>query len=112
MSDTINADGLEDWLGEAPAPDKLQYLEERNNRRIEIKKQFDAWFGEEEGYSFRYERFWDDFDSAKDKNDYNSMKLMVKWLRTAFEMGYHASESKLHSNEDTCSTGTLNGHGS
>ena len=112
MSDTINADGLEDWLGEAPAPDKLQYLEERNNRRIEIKKQFDAWFGEEEGYSFRYERFWDDFDSAKDKNDYNSMKLMVKWLRTSFEMGYCACESKLHSNEDTCSTGTLNGHGS
>jgi hypothetical protein len=86
--EAMNADGLEDWLGEAPAPDKLQYLEERNNRRIEIKKQFDAWFGELEGYTFRHERFWDDFDFAKDKNDYNSMKLMVKWLRYAFQVGY------------------------
>ena len=98
MSDTIDADGLEEWLGEAPAPDKLEYLEERNNRRIEIKKQFDAWFEEMEGYSFRYERFWDDFDYAKEsKNN----QLMVKWLRTAFEMGYNACESKLHNNEDT-----------
>jgi len=24
------------------------------------------------------------------------MKLMVKWLRTAFEMGYYASESKIN----------------
>ena len=96
MSDIINADGLEDWLGEAPAPDKLEYLEERNNRRIEIKKQFDAWFEEMEGFSFRHERFWDDFDFAKDKNDYNSMTLMVKWLRTSFEMGYCACESKIN----------------
>ena len=52
MSDTIDADGLEDWLGEAPAPDKIEYLEQQNNRRIEIKKQFDAWFEEMEGHSF------------------------------------------------------------
>jgi hypothetical protein len=88
MSDIINADELEDWLGKAPAPDKLEYLEERNNRRIEIRKQFDAWFGEQQGYSFRSERFWDDFDSAKDKNDYHTMKIMVKWLRYAFQVGY------------------------
>ena len=92
MSDTIGSDTLEDWLGEAPAPDKLEYLEQRNNRRIEIKKQFDAWFNELEGYSFRYERFWDDFDSAKDREDYHSMKLMVKWLRTAYEMGYNEGQ--------------------
>ena len=98
MSDTIDPGTLEDWLGEAPAPDKLEYLEERNNRRIEIKKQFDAWFEEMEGYSFRYERFWDDFDYAKEsKNN----QLMVKWLRTSFEMGYNACEAKLHNNEDT-----------
>jgi hypothetical protein len=97
MSDTIDADGLEDWLGEAPAPDKLQYLEERNNRRIEIKKQFDAWFEEMEVYSLRYERFWDDFDYAKEsKNN----QLMVKWLRTAFEMGYNARESKHYGGTD------------
>ena len=93
----IDADGLEDWLGEAPAPDKLQYLEERNNRRIEIKKQFDVWFGEMEGYSFRYERFWDDFDYAKEsKNN----QLMVKWLRSAFQVGYDACESKLYGGTD------------
>ena len=93
----IDADGLEDWLGEALAPDKLQYLEERNNRRIEIKKQFDVWFGEMEGYSFRYERFWDDFDYAKEsKNN----QLMVKWLRSAFQVGYDACESKLYGGTD------------
>ena len=75
--------------------------EAMNDKKLEIKKQFDEWFGELEGYSFRYERFWDDFDQAKNKNDYNSMKLMVKWMRTSFEMGYYACESKLHSNEDT-----------
>lgn len=98
MSDTIDPGTLEDWLGEAPTPDKLEYLEERNNRRIEIKKQFDEWFEELEGYSLRYERFWDDFDYAKEsKNN----QLMVKWLRTAFEMGYNTCETKLHNNEDT-----------
>jgi hypothetical protein len=91
--EAMNADGLEDWLGEAPAPDKLEYLEQQNNRRIEIKKQFDAWFEQMEGYSFRYERFWDDFDYAKESKDNRSM---VKWLRTAFEMGYNASESKFY----------------
>ena len=70
--------------------------EAMNAKKLEIEKQFDEWFGELEGYSFRYERFWDDFDQAKDKNDYNSMKLMVKWLRTSFEMGYYASESKIN----------------
>ena len=77
----------------------LEIAEQRealNAKKLEIKKQFDEWFGELEGYSFRYERFWDDFDSAKDKNDYHTMKIMVKWLRTAFEMGYYASESKLY----------------
>jgi hypothetical protein len=93
MSDTIDPSTLEDWLGEAPAPDKLEYLEERNNRRIEIKKQFDAWFEEMEGFSFRYERFWDDFDYAKASKDSQSM---VKWLRSAFQVGYDACESKLY----------------
>jgi hypothetical protein len=93
MSDIINPDTLEDWLGEEPAPDKLEYLEQQNNRRLEIEKQFDEWFGEMEGYSFRYERFWDDFDYAKESRNNQSM---VKWLRTAFEVGYYASESKLY----------------
>jgi hypothetical protein len=70
--------------------------EAMNAKKCKIEKQFDAWFGELEGYTFRHERFWDDFDSAKDKNDYNSMKSMVKWLRISFEMGYYASESKIN----------------
>ena len=70
--------------------------EAMNAKKLEIEKQFDEWFGELEGYSFRYERFWDDFDQAKNKNDYNSMKLMVKWMKIAFEMGYYASESKIN----------------
>jgi hypothetical protein len=96
MTDSIDPGTLEDWLGKEPEPDKLQYLKERNNRRLEIKKQFDEWFGELEGYSCRYERFWDDFDSAKGRNDYHSMKIMVKWMRTAFQVGYDACESKLY----------------
>ena len=63
-----------------------------NAQKRKIEKQFDAWFEEMEGYSFRYERFWDDFDYAKGSKDTQSM---VKWLRTAFEMGYNAG-SKLY----------------
>ena len=39
--------------------------EAMNAQKSKIEKQFDAWFEEMEGYSFRYERFWDDFDYAK-----------------------------------------------
>ena len=67
--------------------------EAMNAQKRKIEKQFDAWFEEMEGYSFRYERFWDDFDYAKGSKDTQSM---VKWLRTAFEMGYYASETKLY----------------
>jgi hypothetical protein len=67
--------------------------EAMNAKKLEIKKQFDEWFGELEGYTLRYERFWDDFDQAKNKNDY---KLMVKWMRIAYEMGYYACESKIN----------------
>ena len=71
--------------------------EAMNAQKRKIEKQFDAWFEEMEGYSFRYERFWDDFDYAKEsKNN----QLMVKWLRTAFEMGYDACESKLYGGTD------------
>jgi len=73
----------------------LEIAEQResmNVKKLEIDKQFDDWFEEMEGYSFRYERFWDDFDYAKESKDNRSM---VKWLRTAFEMGYYAG-SKLY----------------
>lgn len=73
----------------------LEIAEEResiNAKKLEIDKQFDEWFYELEGFVFRSERFWDDFDYAKDSKDTQSM---VKWLRTAFEMGYDAG-SKLY----------------
>ena len=73
----------------------LEIAEERqsmNAKQLEIDKQFDEWFYELKGFAFRSERFWDDFDYAKDSKDTQSM---VKWLRTAFEMGYDAG-SKLY----------------
>jgi hypothetical protein len=63
--------------------------ESQNARDDEIKKLFDEWFGELEGYSFRYERFWDDFDYATDSKDKQGM---VQWLRTAYEMGYNEGQ--------------------
>ena len=71
--------------------------EAMNAQKRKIEKQFDAWFEEMEGYSFRYERFWDDFDYAKASKD---NKSMVRWLRTAFEMGYDACESKHYGGTD------------
>jgi len=73
----------------------LEIAEKResiNAKKLEIDKQFDEWFYELEGFVFRSERFWDDFDYAKDFKDTQSM---VKWLRTAFEIGYDAG-SKLY----------------
>lgn len=46
---------------------------------------FENWFDELEGYSFRSERFYDDFDHATKTGDY---KVIVKWLQTAYEVGY------------------------
>ena len=60
-----------------------------NAQKYKIEKQFDAWFEEMEGYSFRYERFWDDFDYAKESKD---NQLMVKWLRSAFQVGYEQGQ--------------------
>jgi hypothetical protein len=45
---------------------------------------FDEWFYEMEGYSYRSERFWDDFEYAAKTNNY---LLMVNWLRASYEMG-------------------------
>jgi len=62
-----------------------------NTKKLEIQKQFDEWFDELEGYSFRSERFWDDYDYAKESGDTSIIK---KWLMFIFEQGYHACESK------------------
>jgi len=46
-----------------------------------------------EGYSYRSERFWDDFEYASQTKDYPMIK---KWLKTAWEIGYQTSESKFY----------------
>ena len=46
---------------------------------------FDAWFYEMEGYGFRAERFWSDYD-VKDQ------VAMMEWLRTAYQMGYEEGQ--------------------
>jgi len=46
---------------------------------------FDDWFYEMEGYGLRAERFWSDYD-AKDQI------AMMKWLRTAHQMGYEEGQ--------------------
>ena len=82
----------EEYLTHEEILEIAEQRESMNVKKLEIDKQFDEWFEEMEGYSFRYERFWDDFDYAKESKDNRSM---VKWLRTAFEMGYDAG-SKLY----------------
>jgi len=89
MTDKIDPDVLEDWLGTRPSPDKLEYLEAQNRRRAEIHTLFDQWFDELEGFAFRSERFWDDFDYVKESGDGKSIR---RWLRTAYEMGYNEGQ--------------------
>lgn len=45
---------------------------------------FDEWFYEMEKYSYRSERFYDDFDYAAKTKNYD---LIKEWLRAAYEMG-------------------------
>lgn len=51
--------------------------------------EFDDWFDELEGYSYRSERFYDDFDFAAKTKNYD---LMKQWLRTAYQMGYNEGQ--------------------
>ena len=46
--------------------------------------EFDEWFDELEGYSYRSERFYDDFDYAANTKNYN---LMKEWLIAAYKVG-------------------------
>lgn len=53
---------------------------------------FNDWFDELEGYSFRSERFWDDFDYAVKAREYD---LIRHWLFEAFKRGYeYGTEDK------------------
>ena len=81
----------EEYLTHESMLEIAEQREAMNAKKLEIEKQFDEWFGKLEGYSFRSERFWDDFYYAKDSKDNQSMMV---WLRSAFEQGYYACESK------------------
>lgn len=43
---------------------------------------FDDWFYELEGFSFRSEWFWTDYENQ-------NREAMLEWLKTAYEMGYN-----------------------
>jgi hypothetical protein len=50
-----------------------------------MNKGFDDWFYELEGFVFRSERFWDDFESK-------NRDSMLGWMRTAYQMGYEEGQ--------------------
>lgn len=50
---------------------------------------FEEWFDELEGYSFRSERFYDDFDYAAKTRNYD---LIKEWLRAAYEVGKESTK--------------------
>lgn len=85
----VSPDELTDWLGPAPSSEQTECLEQQNNRRLEIKELFEDWFYELVGFSFRSEWFCDDFDHATKTKDY---KRIIKWLRTAYKVGYEEGQ--------------------
>ena len=86
----------EEMLEEAARREKENQVLEIAKRFMEENKEamqklsaiegFESWFEELEGFAFRSERFYDDFDYAAKTKDY---KMIVDWLRTAYEMGYY-----------------------
>ena len=46
---------------------------------------FNDWFYEMEGYGFRAERFWGDFEGQ-------DRIAMIEWLKTAYKMGYEEGQ--------------------
>lgn len=59
------------------------------NNITETEEIFEEWFNELEGFSYRSERFWDDFYYASRSGD---TKSMTNWLKTAFQVGYDAAQ--------------------
>jgi hypothetical protein len=47
---------------------------------------FENWFHELELYSFRSERFLDDFDHAIVTKEHD---VMIRWLKAAYDAGYN-----------------------
>lgn len=57
-----------------------------------MQEQFDKWFNELEGFSFRSERAIDDLFYASETNN---VEMIKQWLYAAFEAGYGVKDDKL-----------------
>ena len=53
---------------------------------INLKKKFEDYFNEQEGFSLRSERFYEDFVNCRCK-DHIDIKMMIKWLQAAYTVG-------------------------
>ena len=51
---------------------------------IDLKKEFEEYFHELEGFGLRSERFYADIESQRHKEDY---EVMTEWLEAAFIQG-------------------------
>lgn len=52
-------------------------------------KNFDDWFNELEGYSFRSERF---FCETKCPDPFKQKEILTEWLKTAWQLGYESAK--------------------
>lgn len=52
--------------------------------KIDLKKKFEEYFHESEGFGLRSERFYADIESQRHKEDY---EVMTAWLEAAFIQG-------------------------
>ncbi|MFZ9740787.1 MAG: hypothetical protein ACO3CQ_02725 [Candidatus Nanopelagicaceae bacterium] len=64
--------------------------------RYYMQEQFDQWFNELEGYSFRSERLIDDLYYAADTKD---VSTIITWIKAAFEEGYKAAKEEQNEKE-------------
>lgn len=54
---------------------------------------FEDWFNELEGYSFRSERF---FGDVKCPDPFKQREILTEWLKTAWKLGHEsAKETKV-----------------
>jgi len=50
---------------------------------------FEDWFDELEGYSFRSERF---FNDAKCPDPFKKREILIEWLKTAWKLGHDSAK--------------------
>lgn len=55
---------------------------------------FDEWFNEQEGFSLRCERFYDDVEMYKYHCEAGDVDVLLKWLRAAYDVGHEQGKSE------------------